>query len=75
LPRVPSHARSPTIRFKEAIMFKLVLDALFALSSVASLALLAWGGWLVFSHSRGFRTEGQNRSSSGTTGSPTSPAR
>lgn len=41
--------------------FKIVLDALFALGGVASLALLAWGGRLVFVHSRGFVGEGQGR--------------
>ena len=46
--------------------FKIVLDALFALGGVASLALLAWGGWLVFIHSRGIVAEGQVGSSTGT---------
>ncbi len=41
--------------------FKIVLDALFALGGVASLALLAWGGWLVFIHSGGFVGERQAR--------------
>lgn len=41
--------------------FKIVLDALFALGGVVSLALLAWGGWLVFVHSRVFVGERRGR--------------
>jgi hypothetical protein len=39
----------------------LLLDALFALGEVAAFGFLAWGGWLVFIHSRGFVAEGQGR--------------
>lgn len=38
-----------------------VLDALFALGGVASFGFLAWGSWLVFTHSRGFVAEGEGR--------------
>jgi hypothetical protein len=64
------------IRFEEATMkiFKMVLDALFALGGVASLALLAWGGWLVFTHSRRFVAETQNDASDAA-GAPTPHAR
>ena len=41
--------------------FIVVLDALFALGGVAAFGFLAWGGWLVFSHSRGFVAEGEGR--------------
>jgi hypothetical protein len=40
---------------------KLLLDALFALGGIAAFAFLAWGGWLVFLHSRGFVAEGEGR--------------
>jgi hypothetical protein len=54
--------------------FKVVLDALFALGGVASLALLVWGGWLVLIHSRRFVAERQDRASD-TVVSPTPHAR
>jgi hypothetical protein len=38
-----------------------LLDALFALGGVAALGFLAWGGWLVFIHSRGFVAEAEGR--------------
>ena len=38
-----------------------LLDALFALGGVAAFGFLAWGGWLVFIHSRGFVAEGEGR--------------
>lgn len=40
---------------------RLLLDALFALGGIAAFAFLAWGGWLVFLHSRGFVAEGEGR--------------
>jgi hypothetical protein len=40
---------------------KVLLEALFALGGVAAFGFLAWGGWLVFIHSRGFVAEGQGR--------------
>ena len=39
----------------------LLLDALFALGGVAAFGFLAWGGRLVFIHSRGFVAEGEGR--------------
>lgn len=41
--------------------FIVLLDALFALGGVAAFGFLAWGGWLVFIHSRGFVAEGEGR--------------
>jgi hypothetical protein len=38
-----------------------LLDALFALGGVAAFGFLAWGGRLVFLHSRGFVAEGEGR--------------
>lgn len=38
-----------------------LLDALFALGGIAAFGFLAWGGWLVFSHSRGFVAEDEGR--------------
>lgn len=38
-----------------------LLDALFALGGIAAFGFLAWGGWLVFLHSRGFVAEGEGR--------------
>ena len=38
-----------------------LLDALFALGGVAAFGFIAWGGWLVFVHSRGFVAEGEGR--------------
>jgi hypothetical protein len=38
-----------------------LLDALFALGGIAAFGFLAWGGWLAFTHSRGFVAEGQGR--------------
>ena len=38
-----------------------LLDALFALGGIAAFGFLAWGGSLVFTHSRGFIAEGQGR--------------
>jgi hypothetical protein len=39
----------------------MLLDALFALGGVAAFGFLAWGGRLVFIHSRGFVAEGEGR--------------
>ena len=38
-----------------------LLDALFALGGIAAFGFLAWGGRLVFIHSRGFVAEGEGR--------------
>jgi hypothetical protein len=38
-----------------------LLDVLFALGGVAAFGFLAWGGRLVFVHSRGFVAEGEGR--------------
>jgi hypothetical protein len=38
-----------------------LLNALFALGGIAAFGFLAWGGWLVFIHSRGFVAEGEGR--------------
>lgn len=38
-----------------------LLGALFALGGVAAFGFLAWGGWLVFVHSRAFVAEGEGR--------------
>ncbi len=38
-----------------------LLDALFALGGIAAFGFVAWGGWLVLTHSRGFVAEGQGR--------------
>ena len=38
-----------------------LLDALFALGGVAAFGFLAWGGRLVFMHSRGFVAESEGR--------------
>jgi hypothetical protein len=38
-----------------------MLDVLFALGGIAAFGFLAWGAWLVFSHSRGFVAECEGR--------------
>ena len=53
-----------------------LLDALFALGGVAAFGFLAWGGRLVFVHSRGFVAESEGRPVAvdvypGNTGDPT----
>jgi hypothetical protein len=38
-----------------------LVDVLFSLGQVASLASAVYGGWLVFTHAQGFLQEGQGR--------------
>jgi hypothetical protein len=39
----------------------ILLDALFVFGGILAFGFLAWGGWLVLTHSRGFVAEGQGR--------------
>jgi hypothetical protein len=39
----------------------LLVDVLFTLGQLASLAFAIYGGWLAFSHAQGFLQEGQGR--------------
>jgi hypothetical protein len=66
-PGVPFTRAVTTIRFEETTMetLNIVLDTLFALGGLASLALLAWGGWLVLNHSPGVVKEARVRSDVG----------
>jgi hypothetical protein len=38
-----------------------LVDVLFSLGQVASLAFAIYGGWLAFTHAQGFLQEGQGR--------------